>query len=160
MKSKKTSVQDELSTEQQINNEVIRVFDLITKSATEVVKSFESKKYRTSVIVDHMQNNNNSLIKEYLSYFFNITMTRNKNSLLVIYVGFDSEAITRFGTMLHNQLLREIMKHTMKENTSVDVENCIRIDAGTKEVRNYFYKRITDGESDFVTITVDEQVAA
>jgi hypothetical protein len=160
MKTKKTSVQEELTAEQQINNEVISAFDLITKSATEVVKSFESKKYRTSVMVDHLQNNNNSLIKEFLSYFFNITLTRNKNSLLVIYVGFDSEAITRFGTMLHNQLLREIMKHTMKENTLVDIEKCVRIDAAAKEVRNYFYKRIADGESEYVTISIDEQVAA
>jgi hypothetical protein len=160
MKAKKTSVQEELSTEQQINNEVIRVFDLITQSAIDVVRSFEGKKYRTSIIVDHLQNNSNTLIREYLSYFFNITLTRNKNSLLVIYVGFDSEAITRFGTMLHNKLLREIMKHTGKENTGVDIENCIRVDAGTKEVRNYFYKRIADGEGEYVTISIDEQVAA
>lgn len=160
MKSKKNTVQEELSQEQMVNNEVVRVFDLIVQSAQDVVKSFESKKYRTSVLIDHMQNSNNNLIKEYLSYFFNVTLTRNKNSILVIYIGFDSEAIARFGTQLHNQLLRAIMKHTMKENTSVDIENCIRIDAVTKEVRNYFYKRITDGENDYVSIKVDDAVAA
>lgn len=160
MKSKKNTVQEELSQEQMVNNEVVRVFDLITQSAQDVVKSFESKKYRTSVLIDHMQNSNNNLIKEYLSYFFNITLTRNKNSILVIYIGFDSEAITRFGTMLHNQFIRMIMSHTMKENTLVDIESCIRIDAGTKEVRNYFYKRITDGENDYVSIRVDDVVAA
>lgn len=161
MKSKKnTTVQEELSQEQMVNNEVVRVFDLITQSAQDVVKSFESKKYRTSVLIDHMQNSNNNLIKEYLSYFFNVTLTRNKNSILVIYIGFDSEAISRFGTMLYNRFIRMIMSHTMKENTLVDIEACIRIDAGTKEVRNYFYKRITDGESDYVSIRVDDVVAA
>jgi len=160
MKNKKNTVQEELSQEQMVNNEVVRVFDLIIQSAQDVVKSFESKKYRTSVLIDHMQNSNNNLIKEYLSYFFNVTLTRNKNSILVIYIGFDSEAITRFGTMLHNQFIRMIMSHTMKENTLVDIESCIRIDAGTKEVRNYFYKRITDGESDYVSIRVDDVVAA
>jgi hypothetical protein len=161
MKSKKnTTVQEELSQEQLVNNEVVRVFELITQSAQDVVRSFESKKYRTSVLIDHMQNNNNNLIKEYLSYFFNVTLTRNKNSLLVIYIGFDSEAITRFGSMLHNQFIRQIMAHTAKENTLVDIESYIRIDAGTKEVRNYFYKRITDGESDYVNIRVDDVVAA
>jgi hypothetical protein len=161
MKSKKnTTVQEELSQEQLVNNEVVRVFELITQSAQDVVRSFESKKYRTSVLIDHMQNNNNNLIKEYLSYFFNVTLTRNKNSLLVIYIGFDSEAITRFGSMLHNQFIRQIMAHTAKENTLVDIESYIRIDAGTKEVRNYFYKRITDGESDYVNIRVDDVVGA
>jgi hypothetical protein len=160
MKTKKTTVQEELSTEQSHNNEVIRVFDLITQSAREVVSNFETKKYRTSVMVDHLQNNNNSLVREYLSYFFNVTLTRNKNSLLVIYIGFDGEAISRFGNMLHNQFLREVMKHTMKEATLVNIESCIRIDAVTKEVRNYFYKRITDGENEYVTITIDEPIVA
>jgi 3-oxoacyl-ACP reductase-like protein len=158
MKAKKTTVQEELSTEQLSNNEVIRVFDLITQAAREVVSNFETKKYRTSVMVDHLQNNNNSLIREYLSYFFNVTLTRNKHSLLVIYIGFDSEAITRFGSMLHNLFLREVMKQTMKEATEVNIESCIRIDANTKEVRNYFYKRITDGANEYATITIDEPV--
>jgi hypothetical protein len=160
MKAKKNSVQEQLTQEEQINQEVLKSFELITQSAREVVASFDTKKYRTSVMVDHIGSNNNSLIREYLSYFFNITLTRNKNSQLVIYIGFDSEAVTRFGTALHNRLLREVMKHTMKENTGVDIESHIRIDAVTKEVRNFFYRRIAEGENESVAITVDEPAAA
>lgn len=160
MKAKKatTNTVDQFNVEQQMNNEVYRVYSLITQSAREVVNSFETKKYRTSLIIDHLQNNSNSLIKEYLSYFFNITLTRGKNSLLVIYIGFDTESVTRFGTLMHNKLLREIMKHTMQDNTSVNIESCIRVDANTKDVRYFFYKRITEGENEYVTITVDEPV--
>jgi hypothetical protein len=158
MKTKKSTVQEELSQEQQINNEVLRVFDLITQSAREVVTSFDTQKYRTSVLVNHMQSNNNSLIKEYLSYWFNVTLTRNKNSLLVIYIGFDSEAITRFGNSIHNRFIREVMKLTMKELTSIDIEQYIRVDAVTKEVRNFFYRRVMEQANDNVTITIDEPV--
>jgi hypothetical protein len=162
MKAKKetTNTVDQFNVEQQMNNEVYRVYSLITQSAREVVSSFETKKYRTSVMIDHLQNNGNSLIKEYLSYFFNVTLTRNKNSLLVIYIGFDTEAVTRFGTLMHNKLIREVIRHTTQENTSVNIESCIRVDANTKDVRYYFYKRITEGENEYVTITVDEPVVA
>lgn len=156
MKTKKNTVQEELSQEQLINGEVLRVFDLITQSARHVVSNFETQKYRTSVLVNHMGSNSNSLIKEFLSYFFNVTLTRNKNSLLVIYIGFDGEAIQRFGNMLHNQFIRMVMKHTMVEQTIINIEPYIRIDAGTKEVRNYFYRRVMEGENENVTITVDE----
>ncbi len=111
-------------------------------------------------MIDHLQNTTNSLIKEYLSYFFNVTLTRNKNSLLVIYIGFDTEAVTRFGSMLHNMFLREVMKHTMQDNTNINIESCIRVDATSKDVRYFFYKRITEGENEYVTITVDEPVPA
>ncbi|TKC57686.1 hypothetical protein FBD94_20655 [Pedobacter hiemivivus] len=160
MKAKKANtVDDQLTTEQQMNAEVLQAFNLITQSARAVVSNFETKKYRTSVLINHLQNNSNSLVKEYLSYFFNVTLTRNKNSLLVIYIGFDTEAVTRFGSMLHNQLIREVMKHTMQDNTSVNIESCIRVDANTKDVRYFFYKRITEGENEYVTILVDEPVA-
>ena len=160
MKAKKANtVDDQLTTEQKMNAEVLQAFNLITQSARAVVSNFETKKYRTSVLINHLQNNSNSLVKEYLSYFFNVTLTRNKNSLLVIYIGFDTEAVTRFGSMLHNQLIREVMKHTMQDNTSVNIESCIRVDANTKDVRYFFYKRITEGENEYVTITVDEPVA-
>ncbi|WP_157766499.1 hypothetical protein [Pedobacter ginsengisoli] len=159
MKVKKaTTVEQELTAQQQINGEVIRVFHLITESARGVVSNFETKKYRTSVMIDHLQNSSNSLIKEYLSYFFNITLTRNRNSLLVIYIGFDTESVARFGSMLHNQLLREVMRHTMKEATVINIESCIRVDANTKDIRNFFYKRTMEGDNDYTTITVDELV--
>jgi hypothetical protein len=161
MKTKKaTTVDNQLTADQQQNNEVLRVFNLITQSARAVVSSFDTKKYRTSVLINHLQNSTNRLVTEYLSYFFNVTLTRNKNSLLVIYIGFDTESVTRFGSMLHNMFLREVMKLTMQDNTSVNIESCIRVDANTKDVRYFFYKRITEGENEYVTITVDEPVAA
>jgi len=160
MKNKKATVQEELSTEQEMNNEVIRVFDQLTETAMAVVNGFENKKYRTSVIIDHMQYSNNSLVREFLSYFFNITMTRSKSSLLVIYIGFDTEAIARFGNLLHNQFLREVMKLTMKELTTVNIERCIRIDAATKDTRNFFYKRIAEGENEYTSIKTEEPLPA
>ena len=157
MKTKKaTTVEQELSAEQQMNSEVIRVFSLITEAARGVVSNFETRKYRTSVLVNHLPNNNNSLVQEYISYFFNITLTRNKNSVLVIYIGFDSESVTRFGTMIHKQFLRQVMRLTMKGETAVDIESCIRIDAVTKDIRGFFYRRLAEGENDNVTFLIDE----
>jgi hypothetical protein len=160
MKNKKATVQEELSTEQEMNNEVIRVFDQLTEAAMAVVNGFENKKYLTSVMIDHMQYSNNSLVREFLSYFFNITMTRSKSSLLVIYIGFDTEAVARFGNSLHNIFLREVMRLTMKELTTVNIERCIRIDATTKDTRNFYYKRIAEGENEYTTIKTEEPIPA
>lgn len=157
MKAKRTNTVDQQFTaEQQQNNAVLSVFTQLTEAARAVVSGFETRKYRTSVLVNHLPNNNNNLVQEYISYFFNITLTRNRNSLLVIYIGFDSEAVSRFGTMLHNQLLRQVMKLTMKEVTGVDIESCIRIDANTKDIRGFFYRRLAEGETDDITFLIDE----
>jgi len=159
MKAKKATIENELSAEQQMNSEVIRVFSLITESARAVVSNFETRKYRTSVLVNHLPNNNNSLVQEYISYFFNITLTRNRNSILLIYIGFDSEAVLRFGTFIHNQFMRQVIRLSMKEETAVDIESCIRIDANTKDIRGFFYRRLAEGENDTVTFLIDEPVA-
>ncbi|ATP58937.1 hypothetical protein CPT03_21930 [Pedobacter ginsengisoli] len=160
MKTKKaTNVSQQFTAEQQQNSEVLNIFTLITEAARAVVSNFENRKYRTSVLVNHLLNNNNSLVQEFISYFFNVTLTRNKNSLLVIYIGFDSEAVSRFGTLIHNMFLREVYKLTMKERTAVDIESCIRIDAVTKDIRGFFYRRLAEGENDNVTFLIDEPVA-
>jgi hypothetical protein len=159
MKAKKVSVNEQFTEEQQKNTEVLNVFNLITEAARVVVSNFETRKYRTSVLINHLPNNNNSLVQEFISYFFNITLTRNRNSLLLIYIGFDSEAVSRFGTMIHNQFLREVFKLTMKEQTTVDIESCIRVDAVTKDIRGFFYRRLAEGENDNVTFLIDEPVA-
>lgn len=158
MKAKKATIENELSAEQQMNSEVIRVFSLITESARAVVSNFETRKYRTSVLVNHLPNNNNSLVQEYISYFFNITLTRNRNSILLIYIGFDSEAVLRFGTFIHNQFMRQVIRLSMKDETAVDIESCIRIDANTKDIRGFFYRRLAEGENDNVTFLIDEPV--
>lgn len=161
MKAKKaTSVNEQFTEEQQKNNEVLNVFNLITEAARGVVSNFETRKYRTSVLINHLPNNNNSLVQEFISYFFNVTLTRNKNSLLVIFIGFDSEAITRFGSAIHNIFLRQVMKLTMKDETTVDIESCIRVDANAKDIRGFFYRRLAEGENDNVTFLIDEPVVA
>lgn len=62
--------------------------------------------------------------------------------------------------MLHNQLVRRIMKHTMSDSTAINIESHIRIDTTTKEVRNYFYRRVMEGANENVVITIDEPVVA
>ncbi|MBB5437941.1 hypothetical protein HDC92_001615 [Pedobacter sp. AK017] len=157
MKAKKaTTVDQQFTAEQQQNNAVLSVFTQLTEAARAVVSNFETRKYRTSVLVNHLPNPNNNLVQEYISYFFNITLTRNRNSLLLIYIGFDSEAVSRFGTMIHNQFIRQVMKLTMKEQTTVDIESCIRVDANTKDIRGFFYRRLAEGENDNVAFIIDE----
>lgn len=160
MKAKKATIVDQQFTaEQQQNNAVLNVFTQITEVARAVVSNFETRKYRTSVLINHLPNNNNNLVQEYISYFFNITLTRNRNSLLVIYIGFDSEAVSRFGSLIHNQFLRQVMKLTMKDETAIDIESCIRIDANTKEIRGFFYRRLAEGENDNISFLIDEPVS-
>lgn len=157
MKAKKAiTVDQQFTAEQQMNTEVLQLFNQITEAARAVVCNFETRKYRTSVLVNHLPNNNNNLVQEYISYFFNVTLTRNRNSLLLIYIGFDSEAVERFGSMTHNMFLRQVMKLTMKEQTAVDIESCIRVDANTRDIRGFFYRRLAEGENDNVTFIIDE----
>nr|WP_121272809.1 hypothetical protein [Pedobacter schmidteae] len=75
MKAKKaTTVNDQFTAEQQMNNEVLQLFNHIIEAARGVVSNFETRKYRTSVLVNHLPNNNNNLVQEYLSYFFNVPL--------------------------------------------------------------------------------------
>nr|WP_162988963.1 hypothetical protein [Pedobacter schmidteae] len=48
----------------------------------------------------------------------------------------------------------------MKEVTGVDIESCIRVDANTKDIRGFFYRRLAEGENENVTFIIDEPIPA
>jgi hypothetical protein len=149
-----------LTLEQLRNEEISTAFNQITKDGLEMLTPFESLKYRTVVTIDHNDNERYpNLVKESISYFWNLTLTTGKTGNLVIYYTFNTEAVSKFGTVIFNRMLRSIFKHTMSGSNNISIEDCIRISTDTKDLHNFFYKRIVDGETPTVSITALDHLA-
>ena len=147
----------ELSLDEKKNIEVERIFEQITNSARELLTVFEIEKYRTTVLVEHSKiGRYENLIREFLSYHWNFTMSKNKQGGCVIYFGYDGEAISKFGNRLYNEMLRKLIALTMKEATSVNIEDRIRVNHEPTDIHNFYYKRVMDGKTEHVTIQVQD----
>lgn len=141
------------------NKEVEKAFHRIIKETTPLLGVFESKKYRTCIQVAHFKSNKDTkLITEFLCFFWNLTLTMNVAGYKMIYFCYDEEALTRFGSRIYNRVLRQVFKQTMFENSKINVEDCIRINSPSN-VQSFFYNRLANGENDFVSITLEEQLA-
>ncbi|MEE1884371.1 hypothetical protein [Pedobacter flavus] len=122
---------------------------------------FDSQKYRTTVLVNHAKiGRSETLISEFLSFYWNFTLSKNKVGAYVIYVAYDSEAIEKFGNRLHTQMLRAIFKYSMADATHLNIEDSIRIASTPTEIRNYYYKRVMDGEIENVSIIIEDKKSA
>ncbi len=140
------------------NKEVTKAYAKIVAEARKLVAPFENQKYRTTIEIDHTKSGKDTnLISEFVCFFFNITLTKNRADYNMIYGTFDEEAIAKFGSRLHNRFLRQLFKHTMFENTKYNIEDCIRVNDPAK-VQNFFVNRLlANGESDWVAISVEEK---
>jgi hypothetical protein len=150
-----------LTPEQLRNEEVNYSFEQIIKDGLQTLTTFEAPKYRTIITVNHADNEKYpNLVKEAVCYFWTLTLSKGKTGNLVLYFTADSEAITKFGTLVHNRMLRSIFKHTMKEKNDIDIEDAVRIGYDTRDIHNFYFKRFMDGESDTVKIKALEHVKA
>jgi len=139
------------------NKEVAKCYAKIVAEARKLVTPFENLKYRTTIDIDHTKSGKETnLISEFVCFFFNITLTNNRADHNMIYGTFDEEAIAKFGSRLYNRFLRQLFKHTMFENTKLNIEDCIRVNDPAK-VQNFFVNRLANGESDYVSISVEEK---
>jgi hypothetical protein len=141
------------------NKEVDKAFLRIIKETTPLLNVFESKKYRTCILVEHSKSGKETkLIKEFLCVFWNLTLTQNIAGYKMIYFSYDEEALTRFGARNYNRVLRQLFRQTMFENSKINVEDSVRIN-NTSNVQSFFLNRLANGENDFVSITLEEQRA-
>ena len=141
------------------NELIAQAFDEIVKDGMVALKAFEANKYRTMVTVDHRNNEKYpNLIKEGVCYFFNLTLSSNKHGDFIIYFSYDSEALTKFGRTVYNILLRSIFQRTSVAYTKLNIENCVRINITTRNIHDFYYKRVMDGVSDTVVITALDHV--
>jgi len=140
--------------EQLRDKKVVEAFDQINKAGQQLLTVFETAKYRTVITLDHEQNDKYpNLQQECISYFWNLTLSLNKQSQLVMYFTYDTEAAAKFGTKIFNTMIRNIMKYTAVEFTKINIEDCVRINTATTEVHNFFYKRFVDGENENTKFT-------
>ncbi|CAM4306656.1 hypothetical protein SAMN06265348_110263 [Pedobacter westerhofensis] len=158
--TKKVEQQSTGTTPDHLRNEAVtKAFEKISEESLHLLKVFESAQYRTVATVDHLGNDRYpNLVRESISYFWNLTLSKNKTGNLVIYFSYDTEAISKFGTMIYNQTLRTIFATTSAATANVNIEDSVRINSVTKNVKDFFFKRIMDGENESVSIKAVEHV--
>lgn len=142
------------------NAEVLKAYTKITEYASELLRRFDVVKYRTYCNIDHTKNETNAnLVKEFLCHFWNITLSNSKEGKAYIFISIDSDCITKFGNGLTNLLLRDAYRLTQSEENTTGIEYALRVDFAINDVHSFFYRRIVDGETDYVSIiTVDKAI--
>jgi len=138
------------------NNEVEKAFLQIIKGTSKLLGSFEAKKYRTFIQVDHSASGKEtSLNSECICYFWNLTLTMNRAGYLMIYFTPDQESITKFGQRLSNRAIRQLFKCSMQEKNKPNIEDSIRINS-PGNVQSFFLSRLANGENAFTSIHEEE----
>lgn len=144
----------------ELRNECVeKAYHNIVKYTKELLTAFETLKYRISVTVDHTQSGKETnLINEWLCFFYNYTLTKNRFGYYMIYVSYDEGALTRFGDKLFNRMLRVVFNCTNLQSSEINIENCIRIDHSATDIQPFFINRLFNQEKEYVTVTTEEKV--
>lgn len=133
------------------------IFEQAIVLAREYLKPFDTDKYRTTVTVNHEKlKTNDTLIKEFLCFHFNLTLGKNKNGFHLIYFNYDEEAISKFGTRVFNQMVRALVTISAKEMTKINVEERIRFATEPSDIHNFLWKRLIDGEKEHIVISTND----
>jgi hypothetical protein len=147
-----------VNTEIQKTNEAVEIAYMeITKAASELLRKFDLAKYRTHLSVEHFKDpQNTNLVREFISFFWNITLSNSKEGKSYIFISIDESGLVKFGSGLTNLLLRSAFQITA--NTSaINIEYSMRVNYMPMDIHNFFYKRIVEGETDFVSIYLEDQ---
>lgn len=141
------------------NKEVDKAFQHIIQSSKSLLLPFESKKYRTVILVQHSKSGKETnLVSEFVCFFWNMTLATNRAGFRMIYFSYDEDSLAKFGLRLYNRAIRQVVKHTMFESTKINIEDCVRISPEESKVQSFFINRLANGENDFVSIEVVENV--
>ncbi len=139
------------------NKEVAAAFNLISQASKQLLITFEHAKYRTIIEVNHTESGKEgNLIKECMTFFFNITLTKNRAGYSMIYLTFSEDAIAKFGARLYTRALRVLFRHTMFDKGKISIEDCVRVN-NPGQVESYFINRLANGENKFISIEVEPQ---
>lgn len=136
-------------------------YELIITKAINLLKKQTTTELRTYCTMDHSKNElNSNLIKEFLCYFWNITLSTDINTgRYCIDVDFGKEALVKFGNSLANSLIQEIFSVLHANEQSAHPEFPLFINFVPIEHLTHWYRTIAQGETDYVSIfTVEGQV--
>lgn len=154
-----SSTQDEAAKAAELqarNTQVEKAFYQIVKETSALLSPFEAKKYRTLITVNHNDSGKvTNLISEHITFFWNITLTKNKQGYYMIYFTPDQESITKFGQRLVNRAIRQLFKCTAQEKNKPNIEDCIRLNASSN-VQSFFLSRLANGSNLFTTINEED----
>lgn len=145
------------------NGEVEKAYTLMVEKATELLKRFDVAKFRTFAIMDHTKNEQNTnLVKEFLCYHWNITLSMSpKDGKLYLFLDIGEESLQKFGSMLTNNLLRECYQLTQSNDNTNGIEYALRVNyLPAENLHNFYYRRIVEGETGYVSIGTVEKEAA
>jgi hypothetical protein len=145
------------------NGEVEKAYTLMLDKARELLKRFDVAKFRTFAVMDHTKNEQNTnLVKEFLCYFFNITLSMSpKDAKYFIFIDLGLEGLEKFGSMLANNLLRECYQLTQSDDNTNGIEYALRVNyLPADNLHNFYYRRIVEGETGYVSIGTVEKEAA
>ena len=139
------------------NKEVEKAYTLLTQASRQLLNSFEHQKYRTIIEVNHIQSGREgNLLKEFMTFFFNVTLSKNRANYSMIYFTFSEDAVAKFGARLYTRALRVLFKHTMFDKGKISIEDCVRVN-NPGQVESYFVNRLLNGENDFISIEIEPQ---
>jgi hypothetical protein len=149
-----------ITSELQLNNqEVQKAFDTITKTATELMRKFDVPKYRTWVLVDHSKDEQNTnMVIEFISHFWNVTLSANKDGRYYIFIDIDEESLNRLGNGLTNALLRSAFNATQSNDNTPGIEYALRVNYSLSNIQNFFYRRVVEGETATVSIFTEDKL--
>lgn len=141
------------------NEKVELAYKNIIKGCKELLTAFDTLRYRMHVTIDHTNSGKETnLISEWICYFWDITITRNRFNYYMIYVSYDEEALTRFGDKIFNRMLRLVFNNTNITATDINIENSVRIDHSATDIQIFFINRLLSDPKDYIIITAEEKV--
>ncbi|MBT2561126.1 hypothetical protein J7E50_09815 [Pedobacter sp. ISL-68] len=142
------------------NKEVEKAYTLIVEKAKDLLSKFEVGKFRTYCEIEHTKNEHNTnLVKEHLSYHFNITLSISpKNGKSYIFVDLGMESLQKFGSSLSNQLLRQAYEVTHSNDNTIGIEYALRVNfIPAEQNHNFYYRRVAEGETTYVSLHTVEK---
>lgn len=144
------------------NIEVEKAYTLIVGKAIDLLCHFELNKFRTYCEIEHTKNEQNTnLIKEHLSFHWNITLSLSpKNGKSYMFIDLGLESLQKFGSNLTNQLLRYAYQVTESHDNTKGIEYALRITfLPADQLHNFFYRRVAEGETEYVSLqTIEKSV--
>ncbi|GGC63202.1 hypothetical protein GCM10011387_16010 [Pedobacter quisquiliarum] len=137
---------------------VERTYELIVAKAINLLKDQSTTEFKSYCTMDHSKNElNSNLIKEFLCYFWNITLSKDiNNGSYCIDLDFGKEPLIKFGNCLANSLVQEIFRVLHAKEQSAQPEFPLFINFVPIEHLTYWYRTIAQGETEYVSIFTSE----
>lgn len=140
------------------NHIVEEAYFKIIKECRELLTVFDALRYRTSVAIDHrMSGKEANLQNEWISYFCDICLTRNKFGYFMIFFSYEEDAIKRFGDKQFNKFLRILFRCTEIYVTEINIEQCIRFQEIT-DLQPFFINRLLAEPKNYVSVIIEDKV--